>query len=549
MNNKVLDKQNGNSKCVLFIRESTDAQELKSQRNDLIKMAESYGFDELHRIIIQEKGASAIKANEKYLKQLDNLKDTINSDDSIICVFFWEVSRLGRRMKFIADVKDFCINEKHIQMMVQKPSLMAMLNADGSINTSVSLAFDMMAAVACAEMGTSQARMIRGKKQAMADGKFGGGPVQYGWAKDSKGYIVRDEHQAEIVRELFDRYINTPISTYQLYKEMADRGEFQHFYNRSAGVNKILRILKDYTYCGMNKSGNRYPAIVSKEMVDAAIKKASENRKDAKREHRNLYFCKGIIVNAATGIVMCAQSNNIAYSATNVGHKFTVSVNVMDYVAWFNAAILKNVDMKKERETNRINYTNEIAKNEMIIASKEKEIENLKKKVQNALRTQLLMQDSEFFNADDMKEIIDDANNRMKALTNDITTLKQRNTQMQNLLNGIDNFESTINFADNDLDDVMKKQIIDSVIERIEVKEIGRGHRHFRVVNKIGYIDNSWYDYQVKNIQGGTKILLTRHFENGQIMDMTDAAAANKRFERRRYGKKKAQYEKNHSIL
>ena len=55
------------AKCIIWIRTSTSDQEVDTQRSDLVERAIKDGFtNEDDRIVIGEKGASAIKMDAKY---------------------------------------------------------------------------------------------------------------------------------------------------------------------------------------------------------------------------------------------------------------------------------------------------------------------------------------------------------------------------------------------------------------------------------------------------------------------------------------------------
>ena len=73
------------AKAIIWCRVSTDYQEIETQKSDLTSWAtspqEGYSKDDL--IVIGEKGASAIKMNELYQKEVNQLIHTIETDSSV----------------------------------------------------------------------------------------------------------------------------------------------------------------------------------------------------------------------------------------------------------------------------------------------------------------------------------------------------------------------------------------------------------------------------------------------------------------------------------
>ena len=81
--------------------------------------------------------------------------------------------------------------------------------------------------------------------------------------------------------------------------------------------------------------------------------------------------------------------------------------------------------------------------------------------------------------------------------------------------------------------DEKKKEMIDSVIDRILVTELEKHHFKIEVKNKIGVICDSYFIYSSQ----GHKIHVEQIFSDGRTFDLTPQINANKRFERKRYEK------------
>ena len=81
------------AQIILLIRVSTTRQEIETQRKELIELATSDGWKNEDLIFVEGVGASAIKFNKLYEKQLDELYDTLDNND-IAAVYAWEISRI-----------------------------------------------------------------------------------------------------------------------------------------------------------------------------------------------------------------------------------------------------------------------------------------------------------------------------------------------------------------------------------------------------------------------------------------------------------------------
>ena len=142
-------------KAILFIRVSTEHQEFEEQTKELTKKAIQDGYSVNNILTIAEK-ESAIKLSEEERSGIKKMKELIENDSSINCLYVWEVSRLARTKKVLFSVQDYLIN-KGIQLKVMRPEVV-LLNSDGSINTGASMVFTMFAEMAEQEMILKKAR-------------------------------------------------------------------------------------------------------------------------------------------------------------------------------------------------------------------------------------------------------------------------------------------------------------------------------------------------------------------------------------------------------
>lgn len=382
-------------KCILWCRVSTFAQEFESQKKDLIKMATKDGFSEENQIIIGSAGASAIKMNDIYLNEVNELFDTINSDKDVTTIYLWELSRLARNEKKFHEIKEK-LEKRKIQLIVKKPSLQ-LLNEDGTINNGIELAFSLLITLAKQEMILKKERFKRGKMQKASLGIWTGGNLSYGYTINETKQIVRNELEAQYVRYIFQSYINGKSQ-----RQLADE-----FYKKGVSITLSLinRILHNERYTGKSfkfkynefdenkklKESNlerSYPKIISIEDFEKCQEIAKNN--DVKPKAKNVYYADGLLICPSCGGRCSVQKTSYhCFEAYNkymkygiradskdkedklrnqCQNKLNLSVNVLDSLLWNEV---------KLREFNSLQHSNleDIANYELEIEEEKKKIE------------------------------------------------------------------------------------------------------------------------------------------------------------------------------
>lgn len=165
-------------KAIVLLRVSTDRQEIETQRKDLIELTRHDGYKERDLIFIEGIGASAIKLNAEYLREIEQLYKTIESDKEINAVYAWELSRIGRNESKLLEIKNFLI-ERKIQLVIYQPSL-RLLDRDGSVNSGIEMAMSIFITMAKQEMLLKAERFRKGQ-----GAQQGRGPVQ--WRENQVG--------------------------------------------------------------------------------------------------------------------------------------------------------------------------------------------------------------------------------------------------------------------------------------------------------------------------------------------------------------------------
>lgn len=508
-------------KAILLVRVSTNRQEIDTQTKELKELAIADGYKCNDLIIIEGVGASAIKLNDIYLNEINELYRTIENDTSINAVYAWEISRIGRNESKLFEIKNFLIQHK-IQLVIKNPSL-RLLNNDGSVNNGIELAFSLFATMSKQEMEVRMERFARGKARNKAEGKYNGGRIKLGYRLTKDKYFEINPDTVEVVRMIFTKYANNESSVCSLHKELVDLG----VYNRPSagynGVKQINAILKDRSYLGENN----YPRIISDEVFNAVQAKLATHPTRHKTKH--IYFCGGILKDKETGYTFVPDSRATIYSLNHLRPRPQLSINYMDYACWFTALYLKNMNLSSEIEGNREQYESKLKENTLKITNLQGQISELKRQIDRAITMNI--ERPEHFSTEKLDALLNQKNGKITILTTEVADLETDNTKIRELLN--DNERKTaINLTD-ELSDQMKKEIIDQVIEKILVERIEQRYYKIQFINKTGYIDNSYWLYDSRGCGARGAIL---HFidANGVRLDMSDMARANKRFIRKK---------------
>ena len=187
-----------------IIRTSTERQEVETQRKELLEFIKKDGVDTKQVTVIGEAGASAIKLDERYKRNLEKVYSLIDQG-GIKCVYAWALDRIGRNEEVMFRFKQYLIDHQ-VNLKIVNPSLV-LLNADGSVNSGMEIAFSLYVTMAKQEMEQKKARFKRGKKRNYETGRFNGGsrPI-FGYKVNDDGYVVPDPEESEMIVTLYELY-------------------------------------------------------------------------------------------------------------------------------------------------------------------------------------------------------------------------------------------------------------------------------------------------------------------------------------------------------
>lgn len=321
---------------LVWLRVSTETQELVNQKNEMRDFVKSMGYDENDIIYVEGIGASAIKINDEYVQMYNEVKRYIENKQ-ICAVAVWAVNRLARDEEWFVKFKKLFIENK-VQFLVKNPTL-ALLNNDGSVNAGSELALSLFSTMAKQEMEERKEKFKRTKKAYAKQGKYiGGRTKKFGYRVDENQFFVEDENDGEIVKVAFQLYSTGEYSAMSLAKELVDRG-----YKRNDGLpinmHFMVRLLESATYTGEPDEGElriTYPPLVSKEIFDKCREIAQGNRLTMRQGERIVMGAK-LIKCKECGSTYTSNSRHFMCTAgahKNCKDRLAIRQLVVDHICW-----------------------------------------------------------------------------------------------------------------------------------------------------------------------------------------------------------------------
>lgn len=239
-------------KCFLYSRVSTEMQvegySLEAQKNCLRKFAEREEMQIVDYYEDAGKSGKSIEGRPAFKKMLSD----IESGQGVDYILVYKLSRFGRNAADILNSLEF--------IQTYDVNLICIEEGIDSSQTSGKLLISVLSAVAEIERENILEQTMNGRREKARQGLWNGGPAPYGYyLKDNKLCIREDE--AELVRLIYDKYVNTNVG----YSGVAK-------YLNLQGIKKVVRtsrmieewsahfiniILENPVYCGKIAYGRR----------------------------------------------------------------------------------------------------------------------------------------------------------------------------------------------------------------------------------------------------------------------------------------------------
>lgn len=378
------------NKAIGLIRVSTIGQDLTQQTEAVMLEMKNDGYQPSNIILIEDK-ESAVTLSEEERQGIIKMKQYIEDDSSIDAVYVFELSRLSRRPEVLYSVRDYLLDKK-IQLVVIKPPIR--LLDKGKQSESSSIMFAIFGALAEQEGYIRKERLGRGRLKAQSQGRYVGGTLPYGYTIGADHKIVIDDAGADMVKRVFDMYVNEKLSSVVIGKELTQTGEVNARSFDSAGC--IVRaILRNTAYIGgqpfyyefgedghktgnLKQSKNIYPRIISDELFAQAQERMHHGREMYKTRHKNVYYCKGILKEAQSGFTLSQKLSVTSYFLRRQEFDrtivLTVPMNIFDSLAWYLTVKYNEANVPAVTRKMRADLRKETA-------SLSKKISNSKKKL------------------------------------------------------------------------------------------------------------------------------------------------------------------------
>lgn len=319
-------------KCILMVRVSTEGQTIDAQHDELVKFAQEEGYSDY--ILVEEQGASAYKVDAKYKKMISDIKSLIEEDKDIDCLMVWALNRAFRNQLAFVDLETFLIEHK-VNLIVKNPR-MRLLRADGSVDSGIEMAVNLLALMAKQEVDEMKAKFKRARIERNNRGQATG-RHRFGYTTDANGYIIIDESVAPTIRLAFTLYLSG-LSDKGVYRELKERGT-------PVKLSLLQKIMVDEYYIGKCTYAKNIPAIIDEETFNAV----QEKRRKAIRhqiKEQTLYGLGSTITKCpkcGRGMMLIGGGSGKHYYRCGAHHnyhpdtcdcKLNIKSDIMDGLLW-----------------------------------------------------------------------------------------------------------------------------------------------------------------------------------------------------------------------
>ena len=352
-------------KCYIYTRVSTaiqvDGYSLDAQRETMRKYADFQNMEIVREYSDEGHSGKNIWGRQEFVRMLNDIED---GKDEVSFVLVFKLSRFGRNAADVLSslqlMQDYGVN------------LICVEDNIDSSKEAGKLLISIIAAVAEMERENIRVQTMAGRMQKAREGKWNGGFAPYGYALES-GELVIAEDEADIIRMIFDRYINTDdgingvanyLNNHGYTKKLRQNGTIPGF-----STSFVKKIIDNPIYMGKiaygrrrteKKNGTRnethvveqseYPiyegiheAIISEEEWNMAQEKRSKNnyRREKVNDPDHAHILSGILRCPCCGKGMYgnvakahSKDNKTRYyyycknTVNATGHKCTFRTNI-----------------------------------------------------------------------------------------------------------------------------------------------------------------------------------------------------------------------------
>ena len=318
-------------KVIVLSRVSSTSQDLSQQTDEVLRGVYKDGYTDSNIIIIEDT-ESAIKLSEEERHGLNKMKDHINKNPKIECVYIYELSRLSRRQLVLFSIRDFLV-ERKIQLICLKPYF-RLLEFNGEMSQTGSLMFSLFSSLSESEMMLKKERMMRGRRRNKELGRSVGGRPPFGYDVDKEKRYIINRSESVIISRIFNDYGYNNKSMKDIAIELKEEGYFPNYQINTMRL-RVHNILNNKIYIGKFP----YPKIISEELynlVQHNIERSNQNRITRKKEP---FLLKGLVCDARTGYLLSINGAlNSYFSKTHSG--VSIRRSNIDPVVWEHSKVM-----------------------------------------------------------------------------------------------------------------------------------------------------------------------------------------------------------------
>lgn len=490
------------TKCVLYVRVSSDMQDYERQIVDLKETAKKENYTIPANGIFEDK-LSGFKDESERIGLNRLMKYCLKNNIKIVLV--WEISRLARKHLILLRLVEFFKINK-INVYFKKQSLW-LLDENGLMDDRAGMMISVMGWYGEYEARLMKDRFFSSKKINEAQGRYNGGKIPFGYKLDiNKKYVINEEKiagldvsEADIVREVFDYYEKGLVCS-----KICRICRSKNYPKIVTSTHTLARLLRNTSYIGYKnaKLGKRpTPPIISESKFDKVNSLVSKNKTKADKGRKHVYLLRGLLKCSICGRFYVGKQTDDSYicpqnSGSNKTNKNTsctggnISVSNIDGIVWKQVKGVLSYQKTK-------GFDDFINPSVLEIAELKKQIlhyQELQKKLeQQRKRVNLTFQiggstPEEYRNT--IKEIINEKNNCQKdiiAIENKIKYNEELIEESESLSKRLENIES--------ISDRQQMQVINkNLIKEIKFYKIS----YYKTVVYILF-KNGWYDWLTYN--------------------------------------------------
>lgn len=486
-------------KAVGYLRVSTDIQldgySIPKQDREVRRHCEYANF-ELLKIYNEGSGSgSSIKERPEF-RQL--LHDVLSNEKESIYIVVWKLDRFARNLKEAMCLLDEIHKKGHYLVSISEG---INTETEGSI-----LLLQVLFAMAENERRNILFHCKNGMKERAEKGLFNGGRV-FGYSSTPAKKLQINEHEAKIVRFIFDRYVvdgwgYKKIASYLNNHYTSDEGN-----SRSWSIFSIKSIVTNPIYAGFIRWGEKgkerkiykgqHHAIISEEQWFKAQNSYSERSYQPVKIHKGSYFLSGflkcpecnssMVQHKSSGgkylYYQCSQNKNKGLCKANLINKNDAEQKVLTELS----SKLKATEIRmflSSKLSSQLKLDIQPKYEQFKFFKKRlKELQTNKKQLFDLYYKQIIDEDALSDQLSHLQSSEKDINDKLKRVESSIEL--ENNLNVGLIVNNIlDNFEQFFQ----SLDDIKKKELLKEIIQDIQVTTVPLGKKRVkRVVNQINY--------------------------------------------------------------